>query len=377
MNGLVIWACSYCRSTLGLYRELIRQLNVPAEIALWKCGENAGRTAVGFCATEFDDLPIVDVGENLEKGLALLNAHPDWNHLFCVCQGSTVFRRLIVEAKRRGCNVGVMCESPCNMDEGFRRVLKKIYLRIVLPRKMRKVVAAADFFANCSGDDFVGPMRLGWVRNKILPFGYFPPPIEEAKCVKREVGKNPFLILATGVMSKYRGVDVIVDALRQLKERNVDYRAVITQKGELFTRVTRVAQRYGLPIEFPGFVPMKQLVKLYESCSLYVAGGRDEPWGMRLNDALQCGAPLAVSRGMGGVQLVDRYGCGIAFARGNAKDLANQLERVIRNKTYYQQIAENAYAAAQRVSPGNKAAELIAMIDERFPAWTKGGNKGE
>lgn len=376
MKGLVIWACSYCRSTLGLYRELIRQLNVPAEIALWKCGENAGRTAVGFCATEFDDLPIVDVGENFEKGLAVLNANPGWNHLFCVCQGSPVFRRLIVEAKRRGCHVGVMCESPCNMASGWRRMLKSIYLKTILPMKMRQVVKTADFFVNYSGDDMSAPLGIGWPQEKILPFGYFPPPLEGSTCVKREAGKKPFMILATGVMSKYRGVDVIVEALRLLKERGVDYRAVITQKGELFEQVSQVARQYELPIEFPGFVPMVQLVKFYESCALYVAGGRDEPWGMRLNDALQCGAPLAVSRGMGGVQLIDRYGCGFSFARGDAKDLADLLERVIRDASSYQQIAENAYAAAQRVSPGNRAAELIAMIDERFPAWVK-GNKGE
>ena len=367
MQGLVIWAQSNCRSTMALYRELIRELGVPALITLWHYKKSEGdkdiRELIGFSHDEFSDLPIEPVGENWERGLSILESHSGWHHIFCVWQGTPVYRSLIVETKRRGSHVAVMCESPCNMANGWRRLAKAAYMRFVLPMVARSIVKAADVFINDSGDDATAARKLGWPDGKIVPFGYFSPPIPGSFCRKRETNK-PFHILATGVMARYRGADVLVEALRLLKLRGVDYRATITQKGELLGALTARAKSFGLPIDFPGFVEMPELVRLYETCSVYVGAGRSEPWGMRLNDALQCGAPLVVSRGMGGVQLIDRYQCGLDFPAGNAVRLADVLEKMARDPSFYKQLADNAVIAASKIAPAVKAKELIIMLKE-------------
>ena len=367
MNGIVIWSQSNCRSTMALYRELIRELNVPSLITLWhynKCeGDRDIREQVGFSHDEFSDLPMEPVGEDLARGLSVLKSHQAWHHVFCVWQGSPVYRRLIVEAKRLGCAVAVMCESPCNMASGWRRFLKQVYMRLGLPLVARPIVKAADLFINDSGDDFAPALKLGWRKDKIVPFGYFSPPIPGSRLVPRESNRQ-FHILATGVMSNYRGADVLVEALRLLKIRGVDYRATITQKGELWSALKDKARACGLPIDFPGFVEMPELIRMYETCSVYVGAGREEPWGMRLNDALQCGAPLVVSRGMGGVQLVDRYGCGLDFPAGDSERLADALEKMAKDAGLYNRLSEKAVLAAREISPRSKARELIGLLKE-------------
>ena len=90
---------------------------------------------------------------------------------------------------------------------------------------------------------------------------------------------------------------------------------------------------------------------------------------MRLNDALQCGAPLVVSDGMGGVKLVRDYGCGLEFGAGNAVELADQLQRLITNHGLYEQISLKAYAAARRCAPSVKAGELISLVKNKVPNW--------
>lgn len=367
MRGLVIWSQSNCRSTMALYRELIRELNVPALITLWhfnKCeGDKDIREQIGFSHDEFSDLPIEPVGEDWSKGLSVLKSHSTWHHIFCVWQGSPVYRRLIVEAKCIGCSVAVMCESPCNMASGWRRVAKAFYMRFALPIIAHKVVKAADLFINDSGDDANVAYSIGWCKNKIIPFGYFSPPIPNSK-VRQRTSNRPFEILATGVMSKYRGADILVEALRILKERGVDYHATITQKGELWRTLKTKAETLGLPVDFPGFVEMPDLIRLYENCSVYVGAGREEPWGMRLNDVLQCGAPIVVSRGMGGVQMVDRYGCGLDFPSGDSVWLADALEKMYKDIDLYKRLSNNAILAAQKISPSEKAKELIELIKE-------------
>ena len=365
MKGLVIWAYSDCRSTMALYREVCKAAGFPVVITLWhytSClDERDLRTKVGFRPDEFADVKVIKVGENLGLGLKVLEDYSDWNHLFCVYQGSRVYRRLITTARSRGIPVAIACEAPCNMHSGIKRFFKQFYLRFVLPVKSRSVVNASDFFISYSGDAFELAGLAGWPRSKVVPFGYFPPPIEGSRCFERKTN-NPFVVLATGILSKYRGADVLVNALKILKDRGLSYRAIITQEGELLSGLKQMAERYRLPVEFPGFLPMPKLIELYETCSVYVGAGRSEPWGMRLNDALNCGAPLVVSKGMGGIKMIKDEACGLAFENGDPVDLADKLEVLAADKSLYLQCAKRACVARTHYAPASMAKEFLEIL---------------
>ena len=92
---------------------------------------------------------------------------------------------------------------------------------------------------------------------------------------------------------------------------------------------------------------------------------------MRLNDALNCGAPLVVSRGMGGVKMVEDYGCGLSFENENPQDLAAKLQLLATDNDVYLRCAENAIGAARANSAAVKARELVSTIERRFPEWLK------
>ena len=363
MKGLIIWAQSSCRSTMGLYAEVVRQLSVPVVIALWHCQDNGSgiRAAVGHDNREFDYLPTLKVGEDLSHGMRILDSHRGYAHIFAVYQSSRVWRQLACEAKKRGEIVIIASEAPCNMSNGFSYLLKEIYLRLILPHKVKKVIKCADRFVNYSGDDDKYAKIIGWIEDKILPFGYFPPPLENSRLKIRTTNK-PFTILSTGILSYHRGADILVEALRILSARGIEYKATITQNGSLLDKLKRKAHKYALPIDFPGFVPIENLIKMYETCSVYVAAGRHEPWGMRLNDALNCGAPLVVSRGMGGVKMIDDYGCGLSFENKNAYDLADKLSLLATDGQIYEKIAKNVNIAVTRCSPHAMAMRLIDTL---------------
>lgn len=370
MRGVVIWGHSNCRSVMGLYRELIRESGLPAVIPLWRIPKDgdpfgAVRQGTGFRCDEFKDLPIIAAGEDYATCRKVLDGHGDWLQLFCDYQLSPTRRRLILEAKEMGCIVGVLNEAPCNMESGVRALAKLFFMRFVLPRKVGQQARAADFFVNYSGDDDKYLKWVGWSQEKIIHLGYFPPPLEGSRCVARAGRPRPFTILVTGVLARYRGADVLVKALKILKDRGVEYRAIITQEGELLPELKQMAERHNLPIEFPGFLPMPELIKLYETCTVYVGAGRHEPWGMRLNDALNCGAPMVVSDGMGGVKLVRDYGCGLEFKSGDAKGLADALMRLATDEPFYARCAHCAHVAADEISPRVQASRLWREIENR------------
>jgi len=374
MKGIVIWAQSSCRSVMDFYREFGKALGVPVCVAVWyykkSANEKDNRNAVGFEDSEFSDMDIVPVGEDFDKGLKVIDSHKGWHHLCCNYQGSENFRRLLLLVSKRGEKVAVGSESPCNMQHGLRGLLKEIYYRVKLPRVVSDVIVASTFFINFSGDDDRLARVVGWPKEKIIPFGYFPPPIPGSRIQKR-ISNSPFEILSTGEMTWHRGSDVLLDALVLLKKSGCKFHATITQRGRLFADLQAKARRHDLPVDFPGFLDLKDLCRIYESCTVFVGAGRREPWGMRLNDALNCGAPLVVSRGMGGVKMVDDYGCGLSFENENSQDLAAKLQLLATDGDVYLQCAENAIGAARANSAAVKARELISTIERGFPEWLK------
>ena len=367
MNGLVIWAQSDCRSMMGVYAALIKALNCPVVVALWFYRKTedqvTNRNCIGLRDDEFSDIPRINVGEDWNAGKKILDEHPGFTHLFAVYQVSPNFRALILEAKKRGEKVFVISESPCNMMPGFKGWLKEhFYLKYLLPRKVKDVIRVSEKVFNLSGDSCAALQAIGWPAEKIVPFGYFSPPLPGSECVKRTTNKD-FHILVTGIMQWHRAPDTVMRALVLLKKWGVPYRATFTQKGPLLKPLKQMAIENGLPVTFSGFLPMPELIKLYETCSVYVAAGRREPWGMRLNDALQCGAPIAVSRGMGGVQMVDDLGCGVSFGAEDYAELAHKLRRMIEDESFYLRCADNAWNASEKISSVCKAGDLRKNLE--------------
>ena len=373
IKGLVIWACSNCRSMMGLYDELQKLLGVKVVVALWNYKKNSceitARERLGFKSDEFSGLNMIPVGADWNRGVAVLNEHRGFRHLFAVYQAAPNFCKLMVEAHRRGERIGVISEAPCNSERGLRYFMKQyVYLPYVLKRKVQDVVRISDFILNLSGDHTAYLRLIGWEDKKIIPFGYFPPALPGSVSKERIFGGG-LHILSTGIMEWRRGPDILLKALGLLKTWNVNYRATITQGGPMFAKLQKFAEARQLPVRFCGFLPMDELIRLYQECSVYVATGRREPWGMRLNDALNCGAPLIVSRGMGGVKLVDELGCGLSFEADDYVDLAHKLKKFADDESLYIRCARAASVAASKISPKKKVIEMLKSIRESSPDW--------
>ena len=340
MNNLVFWAHSYCRSTLKFYSELAKALSRNCFIYIWI--ENLDlRSATGFSNSEFSDLKIVHIGDDIALAEKTLANHID--------------------------DYGIFSEAPCNMDKYTKRLFKALYLRCFLPVKLKKIIVNTDFILNASGYYKRELLNLGWKPAQIISCGYYPPRIPGSKLMERtENNWRDFTILLSGLHQWHRSPWILLRALDMLKKKGIVPKCYITQSGPYLGKMKDYAKKHQLSnVEFLGFVDISKLIHLYETCSVYVGCGNYEPWGMRLNDCLLCGAPLIVNRGMGGVKMVDEYDCGLSFNRGDYFGLANAIERLMTDETLYLQIAKNAINAAEEIKP-EKAAEKYANQIKKF-----------
>lgn len=361
-KGLIVWANSYCRSTLAFYRGLGNASNLPLKIVVMK-GLSEARKKTGFAHNEFSDLDIVPY-DGLEKAGRLLDQTNDRLHIFGTYQNRGCLQ-LVEEAIRHHVVFGIASEAPCNMESWPMRPIKSAYQRLVLPAKVRKVVKHASFIINYSGDDTASLTKIGWKAEKVIPCGYYSPRIPNTENVLRnENNWREFRVLLSGIHQWHRSPMLLMEALYELKGKGLTPICNITQEGPLLGKMKEFAEKHQLSnVHFLGFVELKMLKQLYETCSVYVGAGNHEPWGMRLNDALQCGAPLIVNRGMGGVKLVDDYGCGLSFNSNDHKGLATAIEKLMKDKQLYLTVAQRAFDAVQCIEPERKAADIYSEID--------------
>lgn len=364
MKGLFIWAHSYCRSTLGFYKGLGTALSVPVKIIVLNKMSDARKTT-GFSNSEFEDMDISEYN-GFSVVDHLLKEYNDYFHLFGSYHDA-ISRSIIDKAISSHIRFGIASEAPCNMMPYPKRFLKDLYVRFILPIKVHNVTKHANFIINYSGDDSEKLKQIGWDKHKIIPCGYYSPAIVGSKNIKRTKAHwEKFTILLSGIHEWHRSPFVLLKALKILDERGVQYECNITQKGPLYDSMLQYIKDNTLKhVHLLGFLPMKELIEQYQNCSIYIGAGNNEPWGMRLNDVLQCGAPLIVNLGMGGNKLVNDYSCGLTFDKNNHIQLADKIELLINDYKLYQNIADAAYSAAISISPYKKAEEIIAAIIQK------------
>lgn len=365
MKRLVVWAHSYCRSTLAFYASLANALNRALVIYTWQ-GSPDIRNKVGFSPQEFSNLDIQFVGDNYQRALNLLkNEDAQSYHIFAAYQSCSLHRKLMDYLIERDIRYCIASEAPCNMASYPNRAIKDLYFHYYLPIRLRKYIQHADNIVNFSGYYEKELLKLGWQKKQIISCGYFPPRIKGSQIVKRtEANWKNFTILLTGLHEWHRSPWLLLQALTILKEQHhLEPKCYITQNGPYLRYMKEYVQKHHLKnVSFLGFVEMHRLIELYETCSVYIGTGNYEPWGMRLNDVLLCGAPIIVNRGMGGVKLVDEYLCGLSFKRKNSFELAQRIMELMTNQDLYLKVAENAFNAASIITPEIQAKHIAKQL---------------
>ena len=81
MNGIQIWAHSYCRSVLAFYDELGMAFGVPIRICLSKVDQGV-RAGLGWAEDEFDNLDIILIGDDFQRASEELIKYQSWHQLF-------------------------------------------------------------------------------------------------------------------------------------------------------------------------------------------------------------------------------------------------------------------------------------------------------
>lgn len=158
--------------------------------------------------------------------------------------------------------------------------------------------------------------------------------------------KGKDLILFAGKMTRFKGIDVLLDAAAIYEADCPNAITILAGDGEEREALEAQAKRLGLKnVHFIGNVSQEELSKLYSVADIDIVPSRREPFGLVAVEAMACGTPV-VATDQGGLPDFVNHSVGELVNPEDAKDLARGIEetlsRVLEDPSWRIDIAEYA-----------------------------------
>lgn len=203
------------------------------------------------------------------------------------------------------------------------------------------------------------------MRNGYNPDIFYPQSLERADVLGRYGidydGED--VILFAGKMTRFKGIDVLMDAAPTYEEACPNAITVLAGNGEERDNLMAQAERLGLKrVHFIGNVAQAELAQLYNIADIDLVPSRREPFGLVAVEAMACGTPV-VATNQGGLPDFVNHSVGELVNPEDPVDLARgiieTLGRALENRAWRDDIA--AYA-----SGSYSQAVIIRELDELY-----------
>jgi glycosyltransferase involved in cell wall biosynthesis len=149
----------------------------------------------------------------------------------------------------------------------------------------------------------------------------------------RQAGRIGFLAVLDE-FHRYKGVDILLKATRELSGRGQAVDLRIGGEGALKVEYRNMAASMGLgdDVRFEGFVPERALVDFYNTCQVFVlpaTDARQEGYGLVAMEAMACGVPVVVTDAAGIADLVRDCNAGLVVPARDPSALAGAIEQFL------------------------------------------------
>ena len=147
----------------------------------------------------------------------------------------------------------------------------------------------------------------------------------ERRDALRPAFRSPPVIGAMGRLDAGKNFSVFIRALGRLRERGVDFRAVLAGSGSEESALRAEAEAAGLAgrLEFLGYVGAVEA--FFDSIDIFCCPSSFESFGLTMLEAMAMNVPVVASDIPSFRLIMDAGGCGVLFPAGSSDSLADAL----------------------------------------------------
>jgi len=181
------------------------------------------------------------------------------------------------------------------------------------------------------------------------------------------------IILYVGYLIEKKGLPYLIQAVQQLVAQGHNVHLVLGGGGIALESLQALAQQLGLAshVTFLGWVKNAELPEYYRDADVFVlpsiidSNGETETLGIVLLEALACGTPV-VGSNVGGIPDVVHPEVGFLAEPKNPDDLAQKLERLLKDDALRAKMGARAIEWARNNFTWEKVSEKYMEVYERI-----------
>lgn len=350
------------------YVELQEQSGLPVIVQVAKL-EDETRRAQGWTDTRVTDIErrLISPRGFLRHGLRCLLENREQIHIFGSAFENLRMMLLLWMAARLGLECYIISEpySPVSLgyfgDSTAWRERLKTWLRPWLYRAyilaLRRGVKGIFTISRLAMRQYA---EAGMPVDQLFPFGYFVPtkPIVEER-PKGTVGSvhQRLRLVFVGSLIARKGLPTLIGAVRRAISRGADLQLDVYGPGDP-TAFDFDNDR----IRYAGCIPFGGAQQYLVKHDLLVLPSHYDGWGVVVNEALCAGVPVLCSDQVGARVLVETFGVGQVFPRGDEQALADQLVTLAADPSALRAMASSCSVAAKTIQPARGAAYMLQVL---------------
>lgn len=223
---------------------------------------------------------------------------------------------------------------------GVKELAKRVWLRRHFQTAFTAGALGAQYLCTLGF-----PAARIWRGYDVVDNDAFAAAAREAKSraaeIRERLGLPERFFLYAGRMAPEKNVSVLLEAHGRLTGTDAPGLVLAGSGPELDAYRRRACSR----VVFTGFVQEQGLAELYALCDALVLPSRSEPWGLVVNEAMACGAPVIVSSACGcSADLVFPGVNGLIVPPDDVAALTNALRQVASDEHRRREMGEASRA---------------------------------
>jgi glycosyltransferase involved in cell wall biosynthesis len=169
-----------------------------------------------------------------------------------------------------------------------------------------------------------------------------------------------------GRIKKYKRIDYVLDAFKQVLGEVPEARLEIGGSGDYLESLKARAERLGIAgnTSFLGYVTEEEKVKLLRRSHVVLNPSSKEGWGVTVIEANACGAPVIASRVPGLRDAVVDGQTGFLVPYGDVGAFARKTVEILRDRPLRERLSEGALKWARRFNWEDSALGILEEIEQ-------------
>lgn len=228
-----------------------------------------------------------------------------------------------------------------------KKVLSRIYREIVYFYRRILYSQADAFIAYCQkAKDFL--IKSGVPEEKLFIGGQVMPEelLPKASVNKSERRfKNKKIVLYLGYLQKRKGVEYLIKAYKNLKNKNSAL--IIAGSGPDEERLKSLVGNRN-DIHFVGHVNGKEKAKYCSLADIFVFPTLHDPWGLVVNEAIYYGLPVIITTAAGASDLINEAENGYVIKPADVNALKNTLNELLNKDELRKEMSKRSYTYVEK-----------------------------